>query len=149
MKQLLGSVELGLCSFTAEVETKCLEFLEMYANAVYFNQDPQAPMAQLLLPFLKLMLDMIFGQKIDLNNTMDWYRALFVVICCFPDHFKELLRNFLGEQFESKAGMGKDLMANSETLVNNLEFVNNRSTKLKFIERFDKFVTLVGTTYKK
>ncbi|XP_055625763.1 exportin-4-like isoform X3 [Toxorhynchites rutilus septentrionalis] len=149
LKQLLGSVELGLSSFTAEVESKCLEFLEVYANAVYFNQDPQAPMAQLLIPFLKLMLDMIFGQKIDYNNTMDWYRTVFVVICCFPEHFKELLHNFLGEQFESEAGMGKDLVASSMGLVNNLEFVNNRMAKSKFIERFDKFVTLVSTMYKK
>lgn len=148
LKQLLGSIELGLSSFTSEIECKCLEFLEIYANSVYFNQDPQAPMAQLLLPFLKLMLDMIFGQKIDLNNTMDWYRTVFVMICCFPEHYKELLHNFLSEQFDSEASMGKDLVESMAT-VSNIEFVNNRLTKSKFIDKFDKFVVLVSTMVKK
>ncbi|EDS27103.1 exportin [Culex quinquefasciatus] len=150
LKQLLGSIELGLSSFTADIESKCLEFLEIYANGVYFHQDPSAPMAQLLRPFLKLMLDMIFGQKIDLNNTMDWYRTVFVVICCFPEHFKELLQHFLSEQFaDAKQGAGKDVAASSVSLVNNMEFVNNRLVKSKFVDRFDKFVTLVSTMYKK
>lgn len=150
LKQLLGSIELGLSSFTADIESKCLEFLEIYANGVYFHQDPSAPMAQLLRPFLKLMLDMIFGQKIDLNNTMDWYRTVFVVICCFPEHFKELLQHFLSEQFaDAEQGAGKDLAASSVSLVNNMEFVNNRLVKSKFVDRFDKFVTLVSTMYKK
>lgn len=149
LKQLLGSIELGLNSFTSEIECKCLEFLEIYANSVYFNQDPQAPMAQLLLPFLKLMLDMVFGQRIDLNNTMDWYRTLFVLICCFPEHFKELLQTFVSEQFDSEARMGKDLAISSMALVNNIQFVNNRLTKSKFVDKFDKFVTLVSTAVKK
>ncbi|XP_062563749.1 exportin-4-like [Armigeres subalbatus] len=148
LKQLLGSIELGLSSFTSEVECKCLEFLEIYANSVYFNQDPQAPMAQLLLPFLKLMLDMIFGQKIDMNNAMDWYRTVFVVICCFPEHYRELLHNFLSEQFDSEASMSKDL-ADSMAMASSIEFVNNRLTKSKFIDKFDKFVTLVSTMLKK
>ncbi|KAL1394790.1 hypothetical protein pipiens_011705 [Culex pipiens pipiens] len=135
LKQLLGSIELGLSSFTADIESKCLEFLEIYANGVYFHQDPSAPMAQLLRPFLKLMLDMIFGQKIDLNNTMDWYRTVFVVICCFPEHFKELLQHFLSEQFaDAEQGAGKDLAASSVSLVNNMEFVNNRLVKSKAVE---------------
>lgn len=149
LKQLLASIELGLSSFTAEIECKCLEFLEIYANAVYFNQDPQAAMAQLLLPFLKLMLDMIFGQKIDLNNKMDWYQTVFVIACCFSEHFKELLHNFLSEQFDSKQSMGTDLAMSSMVMLNNVEFVNNRMMKSKFIDRFDKFVTLFSTVYKK
>ncbi|XP_055593707.1 exportin-4-like [Uranotaenia lowii] len=150
LKQLLGSIELGLTSFSSEVESKCLEFLETYANSVYYNQDPQAPMAQLLLPFLKLMLDMIFGQKIDFNNTMDWYRAVFVIICCFPEHFKELLQSFLAEQFGDsvEAGAGKDLAQQTVVLISS-EFINNRMMKSKFVDRFDKFVTLVSTMYKK
>ncbi|XP_055531872.1 exportin-4-like [Wyeomyia smithii] len=149
LKQLLSSIELGLGSFTAEVESLCLEFLEIYASNVYFNQDKQAPMAVLLRPFLKLMLDMIFGQKIDLNNTMDWYRTVFVVICCFPEYFKELLNQFLSEQFDSEQIMGEDLVRTSIALVNDIEFVNNRLTKSQFIERFDKFVTNFSTMYKK
>lgn len=149
LRQLLSSIELGLGSFTAEVEALCLEFLEIYASNVYFNQDKQAPMALLLRPFLKLMLEMIFGQKIDINNIMDWYRTVFVVICCFPDHFKELLSQFLSEQFDSEQVMGEDLVRTSVALVNDIEFVNNRLTKSKFIERFDKFATKFGTIYKK
>ncbi|XP_058826827.1 exportin-4-like [Topomyia yanbarensis] len=149
LKQLLGSIELGLSSFTSEIESKCLEFLEMYANNVYFNQDPQAPMAQLLRPFLKLSLDMILGQKIDLNNTMDWYRMLFVVICCFPDHFKELLNNFLSELLDPEHVITSDVVLSITSLLNDMEYVNNRMTKSKFVERFDRFVANFSSMYKK
>ena len=146
---MLGSIELGLTSFTTEIESKCLEFLDVFANAVYFNQDPQALIAQLLQPFLKIMLDMIFGQKIDFNNTMDWYRTVFAIICCYPQLFQEMIKSFLHEQHESHNEKGKDLAHESQVLLNNLDFVNNRMMKAKFCDRFDRFVTVVSLLYKK
>ena len=58
----------------------------MYGNAtngVYFHPNPSALKGHFQKLFLKLILDMIFGQKINVNNTMNWYRPVFVVISSF------------------------------------------------------------------
>uniref|UniRef100_A0A182XJT6 Exportin-4 n=1 Tax=Anopheles quadriannulatus TaxID=34691 RepID=A0A182XJT6_ANOQN len=149
LKQLVASVELGLTSFTSEVELKCVEFIEAFAQVVRLHQNPDALVTQLLQSFLKLMLDMTIGQKIDWNNTSDWYKAMYTVICCFPHTFKDMVQSFLQEHVDSTTDKAKEMIGESLARLNQIEFANVRLMKLRFVDWYDRFVSLVSLMYKK
>ncbi|XP_035793420.1 exportin-4-like [Anopheles albimanus] len=149
LKQLVASVELGLTSFTSDVELKCLEFIEALAAVVLAHQNPESQVAQLLQSFLKLMLDMTIGQKIDWNNTTDWYKAMFCVVCCFPQTFKDMIQSFLQEHVDSSTEKAKEMINDSLMRLNQIEFINVRLMKVRFVDWFDRFVSLVSLMYKK
>uniref|UniRef100_A0A182N2V3 Exportin-4 n=1 Tax=Anopheles dirus TaxID=7168 RepID=A0A182N2V3_9DIPT len=149
LKQLVASVELGLSSFTAEVELKCVEFIEAFAQVVRLHQNPDALVTQLLQSFLKVMLDMTIGQKIDWNNTSDWYKAMYTVICCFPQTFKDMIQSFLQEHVDSSTDKAKEMISDNLVRLNQIEFVNVRLMKIRFVDWYDRFVSLVSLMYKK
>lgn len=146
---MVASVELGLTSFTSDVELKCLEFIEALAAVVLAHQNPESQVAQLLQSFLKLMLDMTIGQKIDWNNTTDWYKAMFCVVCCFPQTFKDMIQSFLQEHVDSSTEKAKEMINDSLMRLNQIEFINVRLMKVRFVDWFDRFVSLVSLMYKK
>ncbi|XP_058055043.1 exportin-4-like [Anopheles bellator] len=149
LKQMVSSVELGLTSFTSDVELKCLEFIEAFAQVVLCHQNSESQVAQLLQSFLKLMLDMTIGRKIDCNNTTDWYKAMFSVVCCFPQTFKDLVQSFLQEHVDSSTDKAKEMINESLMRLNQIEFINVRLMKIRFVDWFDRFVSLVSLTYRK
>ncbi|KFB50065.1 exportin [Anopheles sinensis] len=149
LKQLAASVELGLTSFTSEVEQKCVEFIEVFAQAVRCHQNPESLVSQLLQSFLKLMLDMTLGQKIDWSNTNDWYKAMYTVICCFPQTFKDMIQLFLQEHMDNSTDKTKEMINESLMRLDQIEFNNVRLMKLRFVDWYDRFVSLVSLMYKK
>uniref|UniRef100_A0A182TAG4 Exportin-4 n=1 Tax=Anopheles maculatus TaxID=74869 RepID=A0A182TAG4_9DIPT len=149
LKQLVASVELGLTSFTSEVELKCVEFIEAFAQVVRLHDNRESLVSQLLQSLLKLMLDMTIGQKIDWNNTTDWYKAMFTVICCFPQTFKDMVQSFLQEHVDSSTDKAKELIGESLVRLNQIEFINLRLMKIRFVDWYDRFVSLVSLMYKK
>uniref|UniRef100_A0A182WDZ0 Exportin-4 n=1 Tax=Anopheles minimus TaxID=112268 RepID=A0A182WDZ0_9DIPT len=149
LKQLVASVELGLTSFTSEVELKCVEFIEAFAQVVRLHNNNESLVSQLLQSFLKLMLDMTIGQKIDWNNTSDWYKAMYTVICCFPQTFKDMIQSFLQEHVDSSTDKAKEMIGESLVRLNQIEFINLRLMKVRFVDWYDRFVSLVSLMYKK
>ncbi|XP_035899089.1 exportin-4-like [Anopheles stephensi] len=149
LKQLVASVELGLTSFTSEVELKCVEFIEAFAQVVRLHDNRESLVSQLLQSLLKLMLDMTIGQKIDWNNTSDWYKAMFTVICCFPQTFKDMIQSFLQEHVDSSTDKAKEMIGESLVRLNQIEFINLRLMKIRFVDWYDRFVSLVSLMYKK
>jgi hypothetical protein len=143
---MLGSVELGLNSFTSEIQSLCFDFVCAFAKVVYYERNQTALIYTSLLPFLKITLDMIFTQQVDAENKTECYNSLFALICCFHEQYKEMMQNMIRSQ--TNALEAERLSKEFTDLSTNLEFKNTRLNKTKFVDKFDKFVTNVSFIYK-
>ncbi|XP_059607910.1 exportin-4-like [Phlebotomus argentipes] len=145
LTKLMASIEMGLTSFGSEVQSYCLDFLQILANTVYFDQNPESFMYTALMPFLKLLLDLILTQQVDSVNKTECSKALFSLICCYKEKFVELVSSILQSQ-TNPVHAGK-LSAEFRELTNNVDLVNNRFSQFRFTERFDKFLVNIGFMY--
>ncbi|GAB0097174.1 LOW QUALITY PROTEIN: exportin-4 [Sergentomyia squamirostris] len=145
LQKIMAAVEMGLKSFGSEVQSCCLEFLQIMGNTVYFDQNPESLMYSTLAPFLKLLLDMILTQQIDSVNKTDCSKALFSLICCYKEQFVELVQTIL--QSQQNPAHADKLSAEFRELTNNVDLVNNRFSQFRFTERFDKFLANIGFMY--
>lgn len=125
-----------------------MDFLQEFGNGVYFNQDEKASISMALKPFLKLVLDMIFSQQVDSQNKNECYSALFVLICCYPNDFKELMKQFIQAQAQLHPENYTHLMTQFDLLMSHIQYVNHRTMKNKFIDHFDEFLINIGYIYK-
>jgi hypothetical protein len=141
LKRMLGTVQLGLTSFTPDIQSLCFDYIQAFAKTVYYERDPTALIYTSLAPFLKITLDMIFTQQVDSENKTECYNALFGLICCYHDQYKEMMQLFVQAQTPIEA---ERLAKEFGDLSTNLEFKNTRLNKTRFVDKFDKFVTNIS-----
>lgn len=141
----MSAIEMGLTSFGSEVQSCCLDFLQIMGNTVYFDQNPESFMYSALMPFLKLLLDLILGQQVDSVNKTECSKALFSLICCYKEKFVELVGSIL--QAQTNPVHAEKLSTEFRELTNNVDLVNNRFSQFRFTERFDKFLVNIGFMY--
>uniref|UniRef100_A0A7G3ART2 Exportin-4 n=1 Tax=Lutzomyia longipalpis TaxID=7200 RepID=A0A7G3ART2_LUTLO len=145
LTKFMGATEMGLTSFGSEVQSCCLELLQILGNTVYFDQNPESFMYTALMPFLKHLLDLILTQQIDSVNKTDCSKALFALICCYKEKFVELVQQIL--QSQTNPAYAEKLSTEFRELTNNVDLVNNRFSQFRFSERFDKFLVNIGFMY--
>ena len=61
-------------------------------------------MFESLRPFLKLMMDLILSQKINSDLLANASSTLYVLICCYPDTYKELVHYLIESQGNADNG---------------------------------------------
>lgn len=141
LKQILNSIDLGLKTFTQDIQSFCFEFIISLANAIYFEKDVNTPSYALLMPFHQTIFKMIFERYIDSENKIDCYNALFSLSCVYKDNFQNMMMALVASQQGLQA---QKLQQEYNNFFSSLDLSNNRTAKIKFTEKFDKFVTAVG-----
>lgn len=136
---MLASVQLGLNTFTSDIQSMCFEFISSVSGAVCIERDPTSPYYTQLQPLLPLLFKMIFHREIDSENKTECYGVLFMLACTYKDEFHALMRTLIANE-QNPVHMQK-ISQEYTDFTANLDFVNNRAMKTKFIDKFDKFVT--------
>lgn len=145
LNSIFRSVELGLRSFGLEIQSICFDFLQIMATTVYYDRNPNSYMFSALLPFLRVILEMILTQEVGTDNKNECSTALFTLICCYKDHFLQIVQTILQSLPDSEniERLSTELLA----LTNNLELINNRLSQNQFHERFEKFIVNISFMY--
>lgn len=145
LNNMLRSVELGLRSFGLEIQSTCFDFLQIMATTVYYDRNQTSYMYGVLMPFLRLILEMIITQEVGSDNKNECSSALFTLICCYKDQYVQIVQGIL--QTLPNADNAEKLSKEFETLTNNLDLVNNRIKQSQFLERYEKFIVNISFMY--
>lgn len=140
---MLQSIELGLHSFGIDVQATCFEFLQIMASIVYTNQNPDTYIYTALMPFLRIVIEMILTQKCCSDNKTDCSKALFALICCYKDYYGQIVQMIL-QQSQASAEHVERLSKEFTDLTANMDLRNNRIRQNLFFDRFDKFLTNIA-----
>lgn len=144
LNSMLRSVELGLRSFGLEVQSICLDFLQIMAYTVRSDQNQQSFIYNALMPFLRMVFEMIINQEIGTDNKNECASALFALIFCYSDHYMAIVQNLLQSlpNPENAERLSKEFI----TLTDNLDLMSNidRITQNQFIDRYEKFVVNIS-----
>lgn len=145
LNSMLQSVELGLRSFGVETQSTCLDFIQTLASTIYFDRNRNSFMSNALLPFLKMILEMIIAHEVDSDNKNECSAALFNLLCCYKEHYVQIVQAILPTipSRESAEKLSKEF----EALTSNFDLVNNRIKQSQFLERFEKFVVNISFIY--
>lgn len=142
LSKILNSVQIGLTNFSAEIQSLCLDFVQVMGNTVYLDQNPTSFMFGALQPFLKFILEMVLGQQVDSENNVECGKALFSLMCVYKEHYVQVVQSLI--QLQKNPADAERLQKQFTDLTLNLELVNNRVTQFKFTERFYKFWANIG-----
>lgn len=136
---MLQSVQLGLQAFGMEVQSHCLEFLQLVANAVRSDKNEHTFAYSALLPFLRVILEMILNQNISSDNRNECAHALFALIYCYPNQYAVIVQELL--QLLPNAEHVERLSKEFNLLIDrlNLQGTIERLGQNQYIDRYEKF----------
>lgn len=145
LNAMFRSIELGLRSFGLEIQSTCFEFLQIMATTVHYDRNPQSYMYGALMPFLRMVLEMIIMQEVGSDNKNECSTALFTMICCYRDQYTQIVQSLLQSlpHPENAERLSKEFIA----LTVNMELINNRTTQNQFHERYEKFIVNISFMY--
>lgn len=141
LQKILNSVQIGLTNFSAEIQSLCLDFLQVMANTVYLDQNPNSYMYSALCPFLKHVLEMVLGQQVGSENNVECGKALFALMCVYKEQYVNAVQSLIQMQ---KSQSDADRLQKEFTDLTQIELINNRMTQFKFSEKFDRFLSNIG-----
>lgn len=142
LQKILNSVHVGLTNFSAEIQSLCLDFLQVMAHTVYLDQNPTSYMYNALRPFLKYILEMILGQQVGSENNVECGKALFSLICVYKEDYITVVQSLI--QMQKSQADAERLQKEFTDLTTQIELFNNRMMQFKFSEKFDKFLANIG-----
>lgn len=148
LSSMLRSVELGLRSFGLEVQSICFEFLHIIADTVRFDQStPQSYLYSSLMPFLRMVLEMIINQEVGADNKTECANALFSLIFCYHDHYGSIVQNLL--QSIPNVGNAERLSKELAALTANWDLTRSvdRIMQNQFADRYEKFIVNISFMY--
>lgn len=148
LNSMLQSIELGLRSFGLEVQSICFEFLHIIADIVRFDQNsPQSYLYSSLMPFLRMVLEMIINQEVGADNKIECANALFALIFCYHDHYGAIVQSIL--QSVPDVGNAERLSKELATLTSNLDLTRgiDRIIQNQFADRYEKFIVNISFMY--
>lgn len=143
LQYIFQSIQLGLTNFSPEVQSLCLDFLQIMANTVYTDQNPESFMYNALGPFLKVLLEIILGQQLVTENKVECSKALFGLICVYKEQYVPIMKEVISVQRRSSTDIER-LEKEFIDLTNNVNFTNQRAGQFKFIDKFEKFWVNIG-----
>lgn len=135
----MNSVQLGLNTFTTEIQSFCFDFIVAVADVVYYERVPNSNTYNLVLPFLELIFNMIVTRQIDAENKNESYGALFSLACAYKEPFIFLMNKLVTSQ--ENLQIAERVQIELNTFQSTMEWGNNRIMRNRFIEKFDKFIT--------
>lgn len=148
LSSMLRSVELGLRSFGLEVQSICFEFLHITADTVRFDQStPQSYLYSSLMPFLRMVLEMVIQQEVGQDNKTECANALFSLIFCYHDHYGAIVQSLL--QSIPNVGNAERLSKELAALTANWDLTRSvdRIMQNQFADRYEKFIVNISFMY--
>lgn len=140
-RKLIAYVELGLTHFGSEILMSCLDFIQVLATHIQLNELHNSTVYQIVMPLLKILLDLLLSHQInsDMYNTAS--TSLFALICCYKEQYQSYVQNLIQSQSDP---LNAERLASAFTeLTSNIELKPERLCKLKFREKFDNFIVNV------
>ena len=163
-KSLIASLEVGLTQslgMSDTVYSLCCDFIQVLCRHLYvlcivkraqsasdcgpssLSQE-SISMFESLRPFLKLMMDLILSQKINSDLLANASSTLYVLICCYPDTYKELVHYLIESQGNADNGENQRRLKEAfEELTKDLPLTSDRVNRIKFRDNFEKFAVNV------
>ncbi|XP_037281790.2 exportin-4 isoform X2 [Rhipicephalus microplus] len=141
LQALLGSIRVGLTSYSSEVSGLCLEVVSVLALEVRRLGLETTPAGRAIEPFLQLLLEMVLLQPLEAELTLAAGSALFALLCCFRESFAQLAQALVASQQD--AAVGQRLAQSLQTLTQATPLTPERPHRLRFRNSFEAFVTEV------
>lgn len=141
LQALLGSIRVGLTSYSPEVSGLCLDVVSVLALEVHRQGLQNSPAGRAIEPFLQLLLEMVLLQPLDAELTLVAGSALFALLCCFQESFVQLAQALVASQQD--AAVGQRLAQSLQTLTRAQPLTPERPNRLRFRDSFEAFVTEV------
>lgn len=139
---IFGTVHLGLTDFTPDVASSCLDFVSGFALNIIQSQGQTPPVVhQLMQPFLRLILEMTLLQPLDSDLTTMAGSAVFPLMCCYPNLYKELVESMVNSQTDE--ALKQRLAEAFSQLTESVQMVPDRHNRVKFRTAFETFTTKV------
>lgn len=146
MGNILQCTEQGLGSFGIDIQSVCLEIVNLLASNVYYDQNSESFLYISLMPFVKRIFDMILAREIDHNNRTECCRATFTLLCVYRTRCDQILEMLL-QQFAAESERREQLQREFNELARPDNLYNNRNSHLQFSTRFERFmVNMVSST---
>lgn len=142
LAQILRSLDLGLNSFGMKIQSVCLEIINLLATNAFYDQNSESFLYSGLMPFLKLIFEMILTNDLDSNNRIECCRAMFTLMCVYRERYGQIVDSVLHGQPD--LGLRERLAKEIGELVSVDEMHNNRTSHFLFKNRFDKFIANVA-----
>ena len=159
-KNLIASLEVGLTQslgMSDTVYSLCCDFIQVLSRHLYIlcvvkRQIPGSAslspetisMFEGLRPFLKLMMDLILSQKINSDLLANASSTLYVLICCYPETYKELVNYLIEAQGDTDNGENKRRLNEAfGDLTKDIPLTSERVNRMKFRDNFEKFAVNV------
>lgn len=144
LTSMLQSVQLGLQSFGLEVQSHCFDFLQLAATTVRLNENDQVFLYGALMPFLRMVIEMVLNQEVSTDNRNECCNALFSLIYCYPDHYPAIVQSILQSlpTPEHVERLSTEFVALTDRL--NLRGSLDRSVQNQFLDRYEKFTVNIS-----
>ncbi|KAL1435977.1 hypothetical protein MTO96_010738 [Rhipicephalus appendiculatus] len=127
LQALLGSIRVGLTSYSPEVSGLCLDVVSVLALEVHRQGLQTRPAGRAIEPFLQLLLEMVLLQPLDAELTLE--------------SFVQLAQALVASQQD--AAVGQRLAQSLQTLTRAQPLTPERPNRLRFRDSFEAFVTEV------
>ncbi|XP_029049144.1 exportin-4-like [Osmia bicornis bicornis] len=139
LQPLLASVELGLFSFCHVVSTICCNIIEILAIQIYKDISNGRPRSQIMIPFLNVLITVVWSQEINSNLISSVDMPLYYLICCYQDEYQQVVQNILSTQTDQE--IAERLSAAFRRLTSNIKWDTDHLSKNRFKKNFDRFIT--------
>ncbi|XP_050026376.1 exportin-4-like isoform X1 [Dermacentor andersoni] len=141
LQALLGSIRVGLTSYSPDVSGLCLDVVSVLALEIHRQGLQTGPAGRAIEPFLQLLLEMVLLQPVDAELTLLAGSALFALLCCFQESFAQLAQALVASQQDP--AVGQRLAQSLEALTRTQPLTPERPNRLRFRDSFEAFVTEV------
>ncbi|ESO89303.1 hypothetical protein LOTGIDRAFT_106479, partial [Lottia gigantea] len=141
-KSLVTSIEHGLTAFGSDITKMCLEIITSLASHVFDSNFTGSTLHTAMSHFLKIVFHMLLLESFDMDLIETASTALFCLICCHQDQYKELVNQLLQSQLEDQYKQ-RLLVAFNNLTPSTLTMTINRQSKIAFMHNFDQFLVNV------
>ncbi|XP_066590217.1 exportin-4-like isoform X2 [Prorops nasuta] len=93
LQQFLLSIELGFTSFGSDIPIICCNIIASLGEYIHLNSWQDHDKDQLLLPFLKLFINLIVSRRINLNLLLNLDVPLYHLILCYFEQYQEIVHD--------------------------------------------------------
>ena len=141
IQKLLGSVELGLFSFSPDITGLSCDILKALTSHIITDANIGGNANPLMLPFVSLILNLILTHQINSDAVSNVAIPFYNLITCYQEQYRQVVQNLLASQNDREIAQR---LADAFTLLTeNIQANGNYSQQLKFRSNFDKFVVNV------
>lgn len=140
-KSVIASFHLGLTRYGTGIVQLCLTSISVTGNHISKARLRDSLYYEGVKPFLRVVFEMFLIQDFPRTCLTAGSSALFSLICCYQDQFQEVVQELLHKQ-TSKENQDRLYLA-VQNLMDGTQFADDRTSRLKFREKFENFLVEV------